>query len=157
MAIWENILISKAESTFPLRSFLRLTVALPIFNMFCFVISRPESHQIFQIHSFHQRGIKQESDYLAIRSGSEPLCDICIRGGSHFHARRVLAVPPTPSRRGTLRGPPGARMKQNNYLFSPLYIYIFIYLFTSLFVYWNLWDVLPKGRKKKTPTYKQMT
>lgn len=36
--------------------------------------------------------IKQESDYLAIRSGSEPLCDICIGGGSHSHARGVLAV-----------------------------------------------------------------
>lgn len=34
----------------------------------------------------------QESDYLAIRSGSKPLCDICIGGGSNFHARGVLAV-----------------------------------------------------------------
>lgn len=36
--------------------------------------------------------IKQESDYFAIRSGSEPLCDICIGEASHSHARGVLAV-----------------------------------------------------------------
>lgn len=55
-------------------------------------MSPSKSYQIFEIHPHYLRQIKQESDYLAIRSGSGPLCDICIRAGSHFHARRVLAV-----------------------------------------------------------------
>lgn len=42
--------------------------------------------QVFEIHSCCPRRIKQGSDYLAIRRGSEALCDICMRGGSHFRA-----------------------------------------------------------------------
>ena len=92
------------------------------------VISQPESYQILEIHSNNHRRIKQESDYLVIRSGSEPLCDICIRGGSHFHARRVLAVATSLPQNNT--GPLRARQKQNNYLFSSLYIYLLACLFT---------------------------
>lgn len=66
-------------------------------NVCCFISTslgkleslKSESYQISEIHSRHDRMIKRERDYLAIRSGSEPLCDICSGGGSHFHARGV--------------------------------------------------------------------
>ncbi len=108
-------------------------VALPIFSMsWKFVISLPESYQISEIHSYYHRRIKQESDYFAIRSGSEPLCDICMRGGSHFHARRVLAVAPILRLSTTHWDPPRAREGQNNYLFRALFIYLRVYFLICL-------------------------
>lgn len=138
------------KSLLVLYSFLRLTVALQNFNMsWKFIIFLPESYQIFEIHSYHHRRIKQESDYLAIRSGSEALCGICIRGGSHFHARRVLAVAPTLPQPNTLWGRAGAWKKQNNYFFSSLYIYLLVYFLTCLF----RWTVMRCTSKwGETPT-----
>lgn len=55
--------------------FLRLSEALQIFNMsWKLIISQPESYQILEIHFFfcYHRSVKQERDYLVIRSGSEP-------------------------------------------------------------------------------------
>ena len=124
------------KSSLLLHSFLRLTVALPIFNMsWKFIIFQPESYQIFEIHSNNHRRIKQDSDYLVISSGSEPLCDICFGGGSHFYARSVLAVAPAPAlpQANTLWGPPGVWKTQNNYLFGSLYIYLLVYVLACLF------------------------
>lgn len=73
--------------------------SLPMFNV---SFSRRESYQISEITFSLSEEDQQESDYLAIRSGSEPLCDICIRGGSHSHAKRALAVAPALPRRNAL-------------------------------------------------------
>lgn len=54
---------------------------------------------------------QQESDYLAIRSGSEPLCDICIRRKS-FPCQKSLSSGP---RSASAQHCEVARKKQHNY------------------------------------------
>lgn len=95
-----------------------------------FIISLPESYQISEIHSYYHRRIKQESDYLAIRSGSEPLCDICISGGNHFHARRVLAGDLLHLNKAHCEVLQGHEISKT---ITYLVLYIFIYFLVCLF------------------------